>query len=350
MASTSKKIAILTFHSAKSYGAVLQTYALCKFLRNKGFNVLIINLRPPAITGTLTWNPISWISAIRFGNFERKYFKYFPFKYRTAKALKENPPIADYYIVGSDQVWNSEITNEYQSNYFFDFVPDGKKLISYAASFGKSNVNIEDENKRSIQKLLNRFQAISVREASGVVIAKEIFEVVAKQVLDPTFLLSDYSCLTGNVVEKKHLVCVKFKKDQKFYETVRKMADSSDLLLEILDSSHPIKGMKVIPKPSVKLWLKTIKSASFVITDSFHGVAFCIIFQKNFIVIPANISRFTRIENLLKALALDDRIFYSYDEMINDKRWLENIDYQSVLLKLDKLRAASAAFLDQALV
>lgn len=346
----SKTIAILTFHSAKSYGAVLQAFALCEILRSRGFKVRIINLRPPLITGALSLNPVRWLSLVHFNNFERSYFKYFPTVYRTSQELKENPPIADYYIVGSDQVWNTEITNEYQLSYFFDFVPEGKRLISYAASFGKSELIIEDKDRDTIQKLLHRFSAVSVREDSAVNIAQKIFDIEAQQVLDPTLLLSDYSILTGALVEKKQIVCFKFYRNQEFYETMRKVGLCLELPVYILNTSRPVKGMKIIPAPTVERWLTSIQGASLVVTDSFHGVAFCIIFQRNFIVIPANRARFTRIESLLRLLGLDSRIFYSYDEIINDKRWQEPVDYQTVTLKLEKYRALSINFLEQSLV
>jgi hypothetical protein len=345
-----KTIAILTFHSAKSYGAALQAFALCEFLRNRGFKVYIINLRPPSITRSLSLNPVRWLSVIRFNNFERTYFTYFPALYRTSQELKENPPMADYYIVGSDQVWNPEITQEYQLSYFFDFVPEGKKIISYAASFGKSELIIEDKDRVTIQKLLHRFSAVSVREDSAVHIAKKIFNVEAQQVLDPTLLLSDYSNLTGVLVEKKQIVCFKFHRNQEFYETMRKVGLCLALPVLILNTSRPVKGMKNIPVPSVERWLKSIQGASLVVTDSFHAVAFCIIFRRNFIVIPANRDRFTRIESLLRILGLDSRIYYSYDEIINDKRWQEPVDYQEVALKLEKYRTLSIHFLEQALV
>lgn len=156
---------------------------------------------------------------------------------------------------------------------------------------------------------------LSIREKSGIKIAKDNFNIEATQVLDPTLLLSDFSPLCAHVKNKKHVVAVKFNKDDKFYEILREIGDSLEIPITVLDSSHPKKGLKIIPKPSVKTWLQTINSATFVATDSFHGIAFCIIFQKDFIAIPANFSRFTRIENLLESLNLTDRIFYSYDEI-----------------------------------
>ena len=207
-----KTIAILTFHSAKSYGAVLQTFALNTYLRSQGYNVRIINLRPPAITSFYACRPKSWLEAFIFGIFERKYFNCFPGVYRKVDELKISPPIADYYIVGSDQVWNPEITKEYQLHYFFDFVPEGNRLISYAASFGKETIKIDNKNKIIIKELLNKFHAISMRESSGVKICKELYEVDAEETVDPTFLISDYSEITGSVQEKNQIVCFKLKK------------------------------------------------------------------------------------------------------------------------------------------
>jgi hypothetical protein len=349
MGHNTKTIAILTFHCAKSYGAVLQTYALYTYLRSQCYKVRIINLRPPAITGVHVFRPGSWVSAIVFGIFERKYFKVFSGIYRKVHELKKKPPIADYYIVGSDQVWNPEITKEYQLNYFFDFAPEGKKLISYAASFGKDSFEVDDEKKNKIRELLNKFHATSIRESSGAKICKKLFEVDVEVTVDPTFIISDYSEITGTVKEEKHIVCFKLKKDSGFYEVVRMIGDKLDMPVKILDSSRSVQGVKAIPKPSVTRWLKTLKSAAFVVTDSFHGVAFSIIFKKNFIVVPANILRFTRIKDMLSRLSLEERIFYSYDEIVDDERWQKNIDFTKVFFKLEKLRSRSVDFLNQAL-
>jgi hypothetical protein len=344
-----KTVAVLTFHCAKNYGAVLQTYALCRVLQNRNFNVRIINLRPTIITGSITLNPVRWLSLLRFKNFERNYFEYFPMGYTNSQELKENPPVADYYIVGSDQVWNPEITRDFRFNYFFDFVPEGKRLISYAASFGKSELNIDENDRESIKKLLNRFDAVSVREDSGIKIAKEKFNIDAQQVIDPTLLLSDYSMLTGPLTNLNQIVCFKFNRNDKFYETLRNIGKILELPVKVLLQVRLLKGFKADPAPSVMNWVQSIGNSSFVITDSFHAVAFSIIFQKNFIVIPANINRFTRVESLLKLLGLEDRIFYTYDEIINDKRWLKKIDYQPVVRKLESLRLSANCFLDQAL-
>jgi hypothetical protein len=344
-----KTIAILTFHCANSYGAVLQTYALCTYLRKKSYKVRIINLRPPAITGVSVFRPGSLVSAIFFNYFERKHFKFFPCIYRKVHELNKKPPIADCYIVGSDQVWNPEITKEYQLHYFFDFVPEGKRLISYAASFGKDTFEKDVKHKNKIRELLKKFHAISIRESSGVKICKNLIDIDVEETVDPTLIISDYSEITGSVKEEKHIVCFKLNKDNGFYEMVRIIGDKLNMPVKILDSSRSVQGVKAIPKPTVKRWLKTLKSAAFVVTDSFHGVAFSIIFKKNFIVVPANILRFTRIKNILSHLSLEDRIFYSYDEIIDDERWQKDIDFTKVFFKLEKLRTTSTKFLNQAL-
>lgn len=344
-----KTIALLTFHSAKSYGAVLQTYALSTYLENSGYKVILIDLRPPAITNLSFLRPGSWITAISFGRFEQKYFKKHPKVHKKINSLKHDPPIADYYIVGSDQVWNPEITKEFLLHYFFDFLPSEKKTISYAASFGKEVFEVNDAMKDNIKSLLAKFKAVSVREASGVSICENILGVNAEQVVDPTLLLSDYSNLTGEVEEKKHIICFKFVKNNKFYSMLRELSERIGMSVKILDSCRKQHSLQVIPKPSVEKWLQFIKSAHIVITDSFHALIFSILFKRKFIVIPGNISRFTRIENILKQLSLEERIFYSNDEVINDERWDKEINYDDVFVKIEKLRHNSVVFLENSL-
>lgn len=344
-----KSIALLTFHSAKNYGAVLQTYALCKFLEKNNFNVNIINLRPKEISGTLTLNPMSWVTYVKFNGFEKQFFKFLPNNYNSKNDLHYNPPKADYYIVGSDQVWNDEITKDFKYNYFFDFITQEAKLISYAASFGRTDVTFDDQEKNTLKYLLTRFHAISVRENSAISILKNNFGIDSKLVLDPTLLLYDFSSLIRKVKNNNDLVAFKFNKDDYFYKMLNQIGKELNLPITILDSTHPKRGMSIIPKPSVQLWIETLNNSSFVVTDSFHGVAFCIIFKKDFIVTPCNISRFTRIENLLKLLKLEDRIYYNYDDVLNSNKWKKNIDYEAVNEQLFKYRDISSKFLLESL-
>ena len=363
------KINLLTFHDALNYGAVWQAYALSKTLTNMGHLVSIINLHHPWVwSKNKSFNPIVRLRRQRFARFLKRYLPPFTKEYFDSESLKQNVPHGDAFVVGSDQVWNPSITKALMFDYFFEFVPDSIKKISYAASFGKKEIECSQEQLTRIAFLLNRFDAVSVRENSGVKICRDIAQFSAVAVLDPVFLLpkSDYSTFYSKKSTKGNgLLCYKFDKGQGFIDTVNYLSKALNMPAYIIDRfrirylwTMPVcsiidrfvgKRIKSITLPDPETWLGSLRQALFVFTDSFHGLAFSLIFNKNFIVTPANPKRFIRIEELLKELKLDDRIFYSYDEIRRDHRWKETIDYNKVNKILSEKIEFSFDFLRNAL-
>lgn len=359
------RINLLTFHAALNYGAVWQAYALSKTLINMGHAVCIIDLRPPKKTPL---NPVIRLRRQKFERFLKNHLPPFTKIYREAVDLSRDLPVGDTFVVGSDQVWNPSITGRLKYEYFFEFIPDGIRKIAYAASFGKKEVRWSQKQQAHIAFLLNRFDAISVRENSGARICQAIAGVPAVSVLDPVFLLSDsdYASLCSQTYIKDNgLVCYKYDKGSRFLETVDYISKELNMSAYIIDRfrirhmwtipAYTIidkfrgKNIKSISLPSPERWLGSLRQASFVFTDSFHGLAFSLILRKNFIVIPANLKRFIRIEELLKELELESRIFHSYDEIRRDYRWKEAIDYNKVNKIISKKIKFSVDFLENAL-
>ncbi|MCD6184845.1 MAG: polysaccharide pyruvyl transferase family protein [Deltaproteobacteria bacterium] len=363
------KINLLTFHDALNYGAVWQAYALSRTLTNMGYSARIINLHSPwELSKNKSFNPIVRLRRQRFKRFLKHHLPPFTKEYFNSEGIEHDVPQGKVFVVGSDQVWNPSITKALMFDYFFEFVPDDVKKISYAASFGKKEIEWSQEQQTRIAFLLKRFYAVSVRENSGVKICRDIAGIPAVPVLDPVFLLSnsDYSSFCSNTSAKSNgLFCYKFDKGQGFIETVDYLSKALNMPAYIIDRfrmrhlwAMPIcsiidrfmgKRIKSITLPDPETWLGSLRQASFVFTDSFHGLAFSIIFQKNFIVVPANSKRFIRIEELLNELNLDDRIFYSYDEIRRDQRWKEAIDYNRVNKILSRKIDSSFDFLKNAL-
>ena len=198
---------------------------------------------------------------------------------------------------------------------------------------------------KEIKKLIDKFSGVSVRENQGKIFCEDFLEIKPQVVLDPTLLLDDYSELISKEdIKSDKVVCFKFSRDNKFYEFVKNFKKEGYKILE-LRGVKPFKGTSIVPFPSIGDWLYHIRNGSYVLTDYFHGVCFSIIFKKNFIVTPADIKKFNRIENLLKNLGLEDRIHYSYDEILNSERWKEDIDYDTVYKKLEEMRRKSIDFL-----
>ena len=177
------KIAVLTFYRAFSYGALLQCYALCTWLRKEGHEVKLLR---SDLHGEDTWK-YKLNTLTKCANF-RKFRKHFlPSEARRGENF-------DIYIVGSDQVWNPLFPLR-PLDYYFSFLPPTAKRISYAASFGMNDWNIDKEITKKIQDCLYHFSAVTVREQSSANICRDIFGIRADIVLDPTLLLNDFENL-----------------------------------------------------------------------------------------------------------------------------------------------------------
>jgi hypothetical protein len=267
------------------------------------------------------------------------------YSYRSLKKFHFN---ADYYVVGSDQVWNPDITKNYAVQYFLDFV-NGKK-ISYAASFGKSEWNCNPKLTKEINDQLTCFSSISVREIEGLTILKECFKRNGSHVLDPTLLFNDYQKLhTHNRKYKGALLCYNVNPDINFLRLIEEISEKSEFPAILIGTRSKNKNIKSLPFVKVQEFLGLFSDASLVITDSYHGVIFSIINKKDFYVINNHVGRFSRIKNLLQSLGLCDRIIdYGFSE--GSSQLLNcNIDYSNVYEKLERLRLKSIDFLRDSL-
>lgn len=328
-----KKIGILTFHDEPNYGAFLQTYALSEAVKNLGYAVEIIDLR---IKETYKFNFIVKLLSpiIRYFLFEtarKKYLNRSKRIYYTSEDLMRNPPNCDIYILGSDQVWNKDITGDLKYSYFFDFLPEAKPRFAYASSFGMNDWDFNNEETVVIKSLLQKFSAVALRESTAIRLAKENCDVESTLVVDPTLLLSDYSKLTGKIMQKDNsVVCFKFTKGDDFYEFLKTFKKNNKYNVSVLAKTMPVNGLNNIALPTIKKWIKSIAQSDMVITDSYHALIFSIIYRKQFIVLPANIKNFNRLSELLTDLDLSSRIFYSYEEVLENDRWKTKIDYKKV--------------------
>lgn len=346
------KIGILTFAKGDNYGAVLQAYALAEVLRRMGYRVEFFYL---------TW--ATWrheLAALvtplsrRFESFRKEYIGAFSKECYTKEDLARVSEGLDYCIVGSDQVWNPTITTHRALRYFGDFLPDGVKRFSYAASFGYDGWRFP-ELTDDVKKLLTCFNVVSVRENEGVNICHNVFGRDATKVLDPTLLLGDFSPLLHNPAFKDAVIGFKFAPSKAYYSLMRRVAgelNTFPVLMERLSKMTFKAGMQVRRSwfPSPQTWVTNIANARFVVTDSFHCMVFAILFKKEFVVIPSNSALQSRMTSLLGDLGLDDRLFSSYKEVLDSKIWDKTIDYMEVDKRLYCLREQSMDFLRDALL
>lgn len=343
-----KKIYTITFHHVLNYGAVLQAYALSKFLKNNGLNVEIIDYRPhyfmfqtyrPRKGFFKTINKIKKIS--RFAKFRKNHLSITPKTFFSVKSLKTHfRTTKDVFICGSDQIWNANLTNNRLDNGFFlNFLPESATKISYAASIG--NTSFKEGNHKEVFEKLKSFQTILVREdfASDQVAKVSSNTIKPSIVVDPTLLIDDYSEILdfSLVPDYPYIVSYLTEDSDAVRDYIKKVVDYTKLPLINLGHHYISDAQKNYLYESPSKWLGVFSKATYVCTNSFHGNAYSLIFKRNFTVF----SRTTKIElnrrqlTLLENLGLEHRFIYK--TIYFNEKHLEEIDYNTVSVKYKEL-------------
>lgn len=345
------KIGIVTFWwSYNNYGQLLQCYALQTFLKRLGFDAFLIRYDPkldkkevdfPKSIETRMKHCSMKIHnmARRFGSFRRNYISSTKKRY-SYEDLKNNPPKADAYICGSDQIWNSKFIDDINA-FILDFGPSSVKRISYAASFGGKI--LDADYIETVSKALQRFDVVTVRENDGIEKCKTLGRDDAFCVPDPTLLLpvDQYPIKDpkgGN--RNKYIFLYLLNTDFDLNaEDVYAFAKAHDLSIVSVDNRRRI---RIYPRvfPTISEWLGYIKNAEYVVTNSFHGTVFSILFNKQFIAIPMkghSSKQNSRLDTLLGKHRIGNRI-------TSDLGMLEeNIDYDPINAGIAREREEIAA-------
>ena len=356
------RIKTITCHDVYNSGASLQAYALMRYLEELGNEVEIIDYKPDYLNNHyklgIIANPkyeknlmlkmiyltlkfpgrvLALRKKIKYDHFRDNYLKVTKKRYISNSELKNNPPEADIFICGSDQIWNSKFNNGKDPAFYLDFAPQGKIKASYAASFATDRM---EESVRDITKeRINKLDYIGVREISALNILEDLGIDNGIQVMDPVFLLSKETWLNmAYEVDKKqkYIFVYDFDGNELIKEIALKVAKKKSLkIYTVFKSDYSdkvIKGMGPID------FISYIKNAEFVISNSFHGTAFSIIFEKQFIVFNRKEEINTRMRDLLTILKIENRLInenYNFD-LIN-----KNIDY-TVVNRAIKLKVKSS--------
>lgn len=349
------KIGIITFFGS-NYGAILQCYALQKVLRLLGHNVKTINRgwgKYP-LSPNLKQKLKGIICPNKFEMFKKKHIK-FTHLIRNEKELLELNHEFDAIIVGSDQVWNADCIKDMGKFYYLDWVKPYVKKYAYAVSFGKDTFDTTPSNIMEISSLLKSYKKISVRENTGITICQDILNINnVVHVLDPTLLLSpeDYNLLIGNTVTKKKYICKYFLDNTEQKNNIVSQL-STELQIPIINNNPDINSNKKVflfhpYYPSVTKWIKNIRDAEYVITDSFHGTVFSLIYQKKFICINNKKRGSARFQSLLGELNLLDRLIDLEDFNLRKIKELLQIpiNYDFVIKKIKERREESLNFLN----
>lgn len=367
------KIGILTYQYAINYGAQLQAYALKEFLNSYGYEVEIINydtsymyIKNRSIKNRIIskiWYLVKYFiggreKKIKFNTFKKKRLQIKGDIIADKNHLQKYLEIEnfDVIIVGSDQVWNPEI-NGNDDAYYLNLENNIIK-ISYAASFGVSSLN-----KKYIQNLkdcLNKFSSISVREKTGKKIINSI-GLDAEVVLDPVFLLEKEKWLDisskNRIVNECYILCYVMPGDKELENKIeylalqiRKQTGKEIVFLGRKEYKKFKRDGKDFISASPEEFVNLFFYADIVITNSFHGTAFSIIFNKNFYsLINSNVfgvkQLSSRLTDLLFDLGLENRIVNVKDENID----IDKINYIEVNRKLNKMKDKSKSYLQTAL-
>ena len=320
-----KKTGILTFHSALSYGAALQSYALQQVLFDCGIDNEIIDYRCEymektyksliriakgkeikSFVGSVVKMPNKIKSLNLSKGFQDRFMK------KSKPVTRENiESIRDDYeifISGSDQVWSPTCVG-FDKTYFLDFAKPEQKY-SYAASFGTSEIT--QELKSEYTKLLSDFRHCSVREESGKKLVESLTDKKAQVNVDPTLLLKaeQWDKIAGErIIKEKYIFLFNVLKPKKMIEYAVKLGKEKNMPVYYLNDKHlPINGIKYVKPVAADGFVNLIKNAEYVVTNSFHASAFSVIYHKNLVMeLDTETKRNIRSEELLKQLSITDR-------------------------------------------
>lgn len=342
------KIGILTHPLHSNYGGILQCYALNTYLRKLGHDTVVIKRVPDNCFFLKRWliNILGFIGVSRFRikktddksinltRFVNSYIDYTELVDSTYKMKricgKYN---LDSVVVGSDQVWREDFAMKYGYNYFLDFVPPNVVKLSYAASFGLSEWLYNASQTSRIKDLLAKFHCVSVRELDGVKLCEDYLGLTPSLLIDPTLLLDkeDYEKISSRrLVDDKYVFVYWLSDKCGIADTILKYQEAGYKIVDIQLRTNSV-------LPSIEEWLSYIQFAEFVITDSFHGCVFSLIFNKNFFVHSNDSGGNGRLRSLLTLL-----------DISNNSNLIQP-DYNKFDTILAELRSHSYEFFNNAL-
>lgn len=355
------KIGILTFHRANNYGAVLQCYALQEVVRKLGHDVRVIDYRQPTIerlyanldfrmivANALKCNFSFFSNIVSFANYRRKRNRYFDeFRKRfllidkkECDTLKSIPRNFDTYLIGSDQLWSGSTKNidEVYMGFFKPYIAG--KIVAYAISVNWNFMLKLPEQK--IKDAIANFDAFSIREDVDNTILEMFFQDDVNICIDPTLLVDRKTWLdiSSDLNNDKYVLV---------YEVRKKKSNEDMLLLEAQKIANRNNWKVVYVDNNVNCsvidFLNYFRNAEIVLTSSFHGTAFSLIFHKNFYSYKLDEPSDKRYVSLLKRLQLDDRIM-QIAERVSSKG---DINYKNVEQNLKHIRSESLDFLQKVL-
>tara|TARA_Y100001968_G_C19401066_1_gene741050 strand:+ start:347 stop:1492 length:1146 start_codon:yes stop_codon:yes gene_type:complete len=374
-----KNIATLTLPLTNNYGGILQAFALQETLLELGHTTMLINIKSPThsnfkkrlehmkqrirkvIKNTTVFQP-DFTSESDKKYINRNVQKFIDKYIATTKEVSpyfKFDDLKEYnfesFVVGSDQVWRPDYSY-YLANYFFEFLENVQtvKKLSYAASFGVENWRLTESETSKCKQLISSFDAISVREVAAISLCENYLATDSTMVLDPTLLVpkEKYCDLVRNASldkPKGNLFCYildRSEENERFEKNVAKSLNAEAF------GVMPRKDMKNLTQhnrdefvfPPIEEWINGFVHADFIITDSFHGTVFAILFNKPFLSIGNAKRGLSRFSSLLNNFKLNERLILEPNKFEMQKL-NDEIDWDYVNSRLAQERERSLAFL-----
>ena len=328
------KVSCITRHAISNYGSLLQAYATQRAVESLGHEFEIMDYVPACedvsqqvrtlLSTKPSWNgnplkksvyrllmePETRVAGKRFARERSQLLKMSP-HYASLEELKANPPKADVYMTGSDQVWGpgKEGINP-DSIYFLSFADDNQKY-SYAASFGVADIS--DVKAMQLRPLLKNFQSFSVREKSALNIVKKITGKNGVCHIDPTLLLNkdEWQKISVKKIDKPYILVFNVKPVKSLIDFAEKLSKKTGIpVVYITDNPQKKrKNFTYVSAPTVEEFLGYFANADYTVTNSFHGTAFSVIFHKNMFVEYETAKGFNhRAKNLLQTIGINREI------------------------------------------
>lgn len=375
------RIGILTLPLHTNYGGILQAYALQRVLQSMGHEVVVIDeekqfrfslkrriemyvkgklkrllLGKDAIIYSPEYYKLLWEA-------RTKYTGQFVAEHIARRGVSNISEITegefDAFVVGSDQIWRERYAKLFPGvrNAFLQFTEGWNvRRISYAASFGTDKWEYNKSDTVTCSVMVQRFDAVSVREASGVELCRDKLSVEATHVVDPTLLLdsTDYIKLINTDTSRSQgdLMCYLLDQSTDSSKIVSSIAEAKALKPFSTNTQTENQQLSLEERiqPPVEEWLQGFRDAEFVVTDSFHACIFSMLFAKPFVVIGNKSRGMARFESLLQVFGLTDRLVCSHEDYLSRRETLlKPIDYEQVSRILDEKRSEALEFLGEAL-
>ena len=347
-------ICLSDFWYGSNYGSLLSGFAAYRIFKDFGKEVLM--LQKP---GAASDDPE--ITGGHNTKFIKKYYD--PedispaLSYESLGNLNE---ICDCFCAGPDQIWNYGLS--FHENMFLPFAAEGKKLISFSASFGHKEDRTPPEAKERIKGYLNRYSAVSVSEQFCVDILKNNYDIDAVRLADPVFCLNKQyydSIAEGSYIKETEAYILAYILDTSAQkrDAISYYARKAGIkAVNILDGNESawLKNKKIlnlpntVPDAGAEEFLYLIKNAEFIITDSFHGTMFSILFNKPFLAVGNHARGYERFEELLGRFGLKDRLVPDPDNISQNEKYLEPVDYTEVNRIADEEKAKTLEWIKHA--